>query len=165
MRVIFLDIDGVLALAGDPSKRMNIREGLTTPYLWNIEACEAFNEIVQQLNTYIVLSSDWRKHFSLPDIREVFDANNLDGNRVIGYTAYSKKYNHSTTRQELGLYRSDEINMWVTLHGLKSNQWVAIDDLPLSGIPKENFVRCVDAEKGILGTGIIDKIKTILGES
>jgi hypothetical protein len=151
MKIIFLDIDGVLALAGDPSKRLNIREGLTTPYLWNVEACEIFTQLLNDTMAKIVLSSDWRKHFSLSDMREILFVNKIPYDNLIGYTPYSKKYNHSTTRQELGLYRSDEINMWVALHGLSSKEWVAIDDLPLSGIPKENFVRCVDADKGILG--------------
>jgi hypothetical protein len=163
MRIIFLDIDGVLSLSGDYSKRTVIKEGLAVPYMWNTEACYAFKEIRSELGLEIVLSSDWRSSYRLPDMREIFNANSLVGLSLIGYTPHNKEYTYASDKRQMGFCRSKEINEWLALHGVR--EWVAIDDLPLHGLDNTRFVRCPDPGKGILGSGIVDKIREVFNES
>lgn len=159
MKVIFLDIDGVISLSGDISKRTVIREGLTVPYRWNEECCYALHKILSNNDAEIVLSSDWRKHYRLPEMREILGDHSILGDYLIGYTPVNPKYTYAREFNSQGLYRSEEINEYLSLHGIK--EWVAIDDLNLSGLDKKRFVK-TDSQKGILGNGIVERINNIL---
>lgn len=162
MKIIFLDIDGVLSLAGDSFKRAAVTTDITVPYLWNNEACSRFNELLQDTEANIVLSSDWRKHYRLQDMKVILDYNGVMGDRLIGYTPINPKYRYSGTTQAAGIYRSAEINDWLKLHGVK--RWIAIDDMPLSAIDKDRFIHCKDTHKGILVDGMLELAKAKLNE-
>lgn len=161
-KIIFLDIDGVLALSGDPMKKAAIGPSLSISYEWNEEACNTLQDILTTCDAEVVLSSDWRKYYSLQEMRQIFFHHGLSSKRLIGYTSINPKYRYSTTSREAGLHRSNEIADWLGLH--KPKKWVAIDDLPLVGLDQSHFAHCIDTGKGILLEGLVDKIKGILNE-
>ena len=63
-KIIFLDIDGPLAWGTWMEGRIKINDNLTIPYPWVKEDCDALISILQQTDAKIVLSSDWRMHYS-----------------------------------------------------------------------------------------------------
>lgn len=147
MKIIFLDIDGVVSLSGDKMVRTQITPELTTPYMWNEQACEIVERILHSTGAEIVLSSDWRKHYRLQEMRAIMQANGISGGRLVGYTSIDPAYAKSRGLGSMAIYRSKEINEWLGLHGVK--QWVAVDDLHLVGLDHSRFVCCTDTHKGI----------------
>jgi hypothetical protein len=104
-RVIFLDIDGVLA----PIRQWD-RYGDLEP------ACiEVLNEIVSLGGADVVVSSTWRYGKSIAELQEMLDAVGFAG-RVVGMTPIA----------ELGTTRSAEITAWLAAHSVQS--YVIIDD-------------------------------------
>ena len=73
MKTIFLDIDGVLKPALDSS------DG---PHGLNTNCLDRFNQLAEELNAQVVISSDWRHSLTLPEFNELLN------NRVIGKTGY-----------------------------------------------------------------------------
>lgn len=74
MKVIFLDIDGVLnsdiwykKQAAQKKASMNLNDHLDK------EAIRLLNKIITQTNANVVLSSTWRKHYALEEIQAIFD--------------------------------------------------------------------------------------------
>lgn len=162
MKIIFLDIDGVLSLYNNkPNKRVEIKPGLTIPYVWDEQPCLIFNEILKETGAEIVLSSDWRKSYRLYEMRLILEGNSINGDRLISYTPIDRKLRYASDPLTLGLGRSQEINNWLGLHGTKN--WVAIDDLPLMGLEPSRFVKC-NPKEGLLENGIKDRIISILNK-
>lgn len=156
MKILFLDIDGVVALEEDPHKRSIVGDGITIPYSWNLIACGELRNILEATGCEVVLSSDWRKHYRLPEMRDIFNYHSLQADRLVGYTPTSKEYKYG---DNLGHARSLEINEWLALHGIRT--WCAVDDLNLSSINAEKFVR-TRGDDGLIQKGITDKIINIL---
>jgi histidinol phosphatase-like enzyme len=84
MKVIFLDIDGVLALDKQFFQNRNkfhfknpIAKELNIPYPWDKSAVKVFNKILEATDATIVLSSDWRIHWNLEDIGKIFEFNGV----------------------------------------------------------------------------------------
>lgn len=161
MRIIFLDIDGVLATDNDYGRRMDNKWGA---YMFDEKCVKVLNEILEVTGAEIILSSDWKTHYSLNEIREFFEFNGIYKG-PIGYTKVSKTY----TGDNLEGGRSDEINDWIKQHNTKDDlTYVVVDDLDLSikygnisgnyirGF--ENFVHCKRTREGIKQTGIKEKI-------
>mmetsp|Transcript_53606 Transcript_53606/g.149125 ORF Transcript_53606/g.149125 Transcript_53606/m.149125 type:complete len:258 (-) Transcript_53606:96-869(-) len=111
MKLIFLDIDGVLV-----TRRIGVFE---EPLLMNLK------KVVEQTGAKIVLSSDWRRH---PTAR-------LEARRVLGTVGL----NFIGCTPCLSAYiaqRPTEIMQWKREHtrradGEKVTQWIAIDDRAL----------------------------------
>lgn len=68
MKIIFLDIDGVLIPItqkvppkSDPGWKMNFMQ--RAKYLLSKEACDALTKILQDPSVWIVISSSWRHHW------------------------------------------------------------------------------------------------------
>jgi hypothetical protein len=104
-RVIFLDIDGVLA----PIRRWD-RYGELDP------ACvEVLNEIVARSRAEIVVSSTWRHGKSVLELQQLLDAAGFAG-RVLDKTPSGAH----------GSDRGQEIAAWLAGHAVES--YVIIDD-------------------------------------
>jgi hypothetical protein len=104
-RVIFLDIDGVLA----PIRRWD-RYGDLDP------ACiQVLNEIVAGAGADVVVSSTWRYGKTAPELQEILDAEGFKG-RVLDKTADGTG----------GVSRGEEIAAWLAEHAVSS--FVIIDD-------------------------------------
>jgi len=155
MKIIFLDIDGVLSLNSDYGKANDNKWG---SYRFDQKAVAVLNFILQQTNAEIVLSSDWRTHYTLQEMREIF-AHNFVLRGPIGFTTRSKNYNGDNLENG----RAEEIKAWIELHAWKDDtKWVAVDDLNMSDQLYPNFVWCPNSNEGIKQTGVKDKIIKIL---
>ena len=136
-KIIFIDIDGPLAWATWDNGKVKINENttgeFTIPYPWVKEDCEALQEICDKTNAELVLSSDWKLHFTLRQMSDVF----------IEYGIYAKLIDittHMDSRQmrlwnkmsppSLDFERANQILKWVKDN--KISNWIAIDDLNLA---------------------------------
>jgi len=151
MKVIFLDIDGVLATTSCYGKGKNNKWG---SYMFDQKAVVYLNFILNETGAEIILSSDWRHQYTLSEMREIFCHNGvLRG--PIGFTPSMKTYKGDNL--EGG--RADEIKAWLNINAWKNDiKWVAIDDLNMDEWLHPNFVHCPNENEGIKRIGIRDKI-------
>jgi hypothetical protein len=172
MKIIFLDIDGVIATSQCWGKGNDNKWGA---YMFDPKCVAVLNFILKETGAEIVLSSDWRFHYTLFEMNEIFAHNGIIKG-PIGFTPSSKSY----TAMNLEGGRSDEIHSWLKLHCHKYGgedrkydlKWVAIDDLDMSekfgdisgnyqtGL--SNFVHCPRVMEGIKQTGVKEKILKFL---
>lgn len=104
-RVIFLDIDGVLA----PIRRWD-RYGELDP-----GCVEVLNEIVARGEADVVVSSTWRYGRTVAELQAMLDAGGFTG-RVLDTTPIAAA----------GADRGDEIAAWLAQHGVDG--YVILDD-------------------------------------
>jgi hypothetical protein len=132
MKVIFLDIDGVLATAYEFltnkqkfQKKNYVAEHLNIPYPFNDGCVKVFNEILLKTNAEIVLSSDWRKFWTLEELDLIFRFNGVIKSpiAVTEIDPVSMSWLEKNRANEIGKY---------ILNNRDIEQWVAIDDLNMS---------------------------------
>ena len=144
MKVIFIDIDGPLAWGTWMDGPVTIEnfsargKDFDIPYGWIKEDCEALAEIVESTNADLVVSSDWKRSFTLPQLRMVFQHFGVRGSHIVDTTTHFNPARKMSSPPEWD--RACEIRTWVK--AFKPKHWVAIDDMPLGinfqrlGIPK-----------------------------
>lgn len=124
MRIIFLDIDGVLnkALVSSGSEESDILE--VKPYGWmNKSLVENLNEITTKTGAKIVVSSTWRRK-TKEENQEMLKAFGVTG-EVIGQTPHLGKYTVRGNEIKAWLVENKEvIGCWYW----DFNQYVIIDD-------------------------------------
>jgi hypothetical protein len=152
MKVLFLDIDGVLC--GPKEWDMKWKPELMNSYPFNRKAVKILNEILSTTGAEIILSSDWRRHHDLFELNIIFDMNcvvksPLDVIPILPSISYGWG-----GRSSLEHDRTREINLFLKNHP-EITKWVAIDDLILD---VDNFIRCPKEDEGIKQTGIKGKI-------
>lgn len=188
MKVIFLDHDGVICLAtewgGRRKKQQMAGRKLSQsidslPVLarfdnFNKKAIEILNEILEETNAEIVVSSDWKRWASIEEMGEYYESQGIKKKPI----AFTKKVMDCeipenfiwSPRLELEQERSLEINQFLKDHS-DITHWVAIDDLNM-GIPHKheswgdmemdwgltNFVHTPKSREGIKQNGIKEKI-------
>ena len=129
--IIFIDIDGPLAWGTWEGGRVEIAEGtwnrLTIPYGWVEEDCAALAEIMRRTGAYLVVSSDWKLHYGLGQLKLIFDHYGIPRWDVIDTTPnHNPKAKMSTS---IEWNRACQIYHWVKL--FKPRKWIAIDDMSL----------------------------------
>lgn len=129
MKVVFLDVDGVL----NSEKYMRLRfnengnERLDYPYSeFDPDAVNRFNTIVEKTGTEIVVSSTWRLGRSFEDLQILFKRVGIRGN-IIGVTpALHDRGKYGET------VRGDEIKQWLEeakeFFSEKEISYVIVDD-------------------------------------
>jgi hypothetical protein len=159
MKTLFLDLDGVIAVGWVASK---FHLDWKTKFMkFDTKAVQVLNEILEATGAEIVLSSDWKKHFTLQEMRDIFIYCGVD-KQPISFTPNSVYY--SDGHLEGG--RAYEIKVYVELHGLTN--WVAVDDLNVLNSGHEDFfedhfVLCKRPNtEGIKQSGLKTKIIKIL---
>ncbi len=127
MKILFLDHDGVICLSSEWGSRYKNKEGLDSVFdRFNEKAIKVLNEIIEETDCEIVISSDWRFHASLSQMRELYKIRGII-KQPIGYTGYVK-----SNSADLEWARATEINNWLDTHDTKSvMKWVAVDDLDM----------------------------------
>lgn len=156
-KVIFLDIDGVLAT--------DSKQSLYTPkdsdkwikkydcYPFDPACVEVFNEILNNVEADIVISSDWQKFYTLEQLGDIFELNGIKQKPV------------DITRQVK--VKLSSTNMWDRIVAIKKyvdehptiQKYVVIDDMPmLNDFDPKVFAWCRDGIKGIVLDGIKDQI-------
>lgn len=159
---IFLDIDGVLATSHQFYTN-NKKWPDYGRYRFDDKCVKVFNEILKKTDPIIILSSDWKGHYSIEAMNNIFEVNKIEGFITdITPNLWGVKF---TSVAQLEDCRADEILKYV--HEYDIEHWVAIDDLDLSPwISDEHFVRTPRANEGIKQSGVKNKIiKLILNES
>jgi hypothetical protein len=147
MKIIFLDIDGVM-----DDKQFVKENGYSRPFSDNLidfspRCVTVLNEITNTTNAKIVLSSTWRTNYkhaelegkinsALDAVKELFSKNGVTG-EVIGITPIMGHKNYHITR-------SLEILTWLSNRSDIDN-WVAIDDdrLYLSEFVRTKYPYCL----------------------
>lgn len=157
MRIIFLDIDGVMATSSCYGRG---KENKWDSYMFDPKAVSVLNFIIQETGAEIILSSDWRHTYTLQEMREIFCHNNVMKG-PIGFTERSGTY----TGNNLEGGRADEIEHWIKVHAWKGDiNWVAVDDLNMDERLFPNFVLCPREQEGIKRGGVKEKILEILNK-
>jgi hypothetical protein len=196
MKVIFLDNDGVICLSdnwGSRFKKQNKWGGrklsmsmssIPIEYRFDnfdVKAVKILNEILEETDAEIVVSSDWQNFATLDELGEYYESQGII-KKPIGVTKEIggidfKKYDKMPWNRDLDLeqHRSLEILEWLEAH-TEVTHWVAVDDLHM-GIHVENswrgaydredwglenFVWTPRDNQGIKQSGIKDKILKFL---
>ena len=196
MKVIFLDNDGVICLAnnwGSRFKKQNKWGGRklsmsmsSIPIEYRFDnfdekAVKILNEILEETDAEIVVSSDWQNFATLDELGDYYESQGII-KRPIGVTKEIgdvdfEKYDKMPWNRDLDLeqHRSLEILEWLEAHA-EVTHWVAVDDLHM-GIHVENswrgaydredwglenFVWTPRDNQGIKQSGIKDKILKFL---
>lgn len=154
--IVFLDFDGVLNSVAwqrvrGPRPRPATLEN-EAKWLLDRDAVEMLNRLVDAGAAFVV-SSSWRLHYTLSELRRVLAAVGFRG-QLIDVTAV-----HSTRTAEgfyLGADRGNEIKAWLALHGdvpfivLDDNLWPGMVNLPVVqtddrvGLKPKDIVRALE---------------------
>jgi hypothetical protein len=195
MKVIFLDNDGVICLSTEWGGRFKKQQkagrkmsqsvnSLDVEYRFdnfNKKAIAVLNSIIEETGAEIVVSSDWKKHATLEELGDYYEAQGIikrpiDVTKLCrdlyndGGAAHLKDEDINWNRQWLlEQERHVEILEWLTRHP-EVTHWVAIDDLNMAknyedinriwGL--ENFVLTPKALEGIKQSGIKEKVLEFL---
>lgn len=120
---IFLDIDGVLATnAQFYTKKLHPKY---QTYGFDKKCVQVLNKIIEEINPVIILSSDWKLHFELNELNEIFEDNGV--NTKIGDITPSLWGSMFTSLSQLEECRASEIIKFVNEN--KITNFVAVDDL------------------------------------
>jgi hypothetical protein len=129
-KIIFIDVDGPLAWGTWNEGKVTITGGVedfTIPYPWVKEDCEALQKICEETNAELVISSDWKKHFTFNQLKRIFRHYGITA-RLIDITTHQDLWN-KMSRSSLEHERALEIAKWAKDN--KISNWIAIDDLDL----------------------------------
>lgn len=149
---IFLDIDGVLATnAQFYMKKLHPKYKV---YGFDKKCVQVLNKIIEEVNPVIILSSDWKHHFELHELNEIFSDNGVDS-KITDITPdlWGTKFTNLSQLEEC---RAAEIKLFVNSNNITN--FVAVDDLNLKKWLDGNFVHCTRTNEGIKQTNIKEKI-------
>ena len=192
MKVIFLDHDGVICLStewgGRFKKQREAGRKLSQSIAslpvksrfdnFNKKAVKVLNEILEETDAEIVVSSDWKRWADVEEMGEYYESQGIK-KKPIDFTpnlgkctwyieAYPAGFMWSR-EWELEQTRSIEIRQYLVDHP-EITHWVSVDDLRMGKtgldytIPYvhewglENFVETPKSSEGIKQTGIKQKI-------
>jgi hypothetical protein len=158
LKILFLDIDGVMVLDIDQGIEQAIR-GETS---FHKPCVQALNDIISRTGCEIVVSSGWRQFFDLEQMREIFQSNGIV-KTPMGFTQdYRPGQEQLPSGKELEIMRCREIMSWLGSHDVNGRfSWCAVDDMDLS-MGLDNFVRCADKSYGLSYRGTVEKVASIL---
>jgi len=156
MKVIFTDIDGVLAVDGcnDEVIKTKWHDRL---YKMCPSCVAVYNEILAETGAEIILSSTWRRKFSLEIMGEIFEWNGIIK------TPFAFTPDESISFSNHDKNRIHQIKLSILEHN--PEKWVAIDDYFLGtkyykdGL--SNFVH-INPLQGLSGSGIKQQILNFL---
>lgn len=148
MKIIFLDIDGVICLSREwgsrknKTKRWELEGGEGEPPVtirlddFNKIAVDVLNDIILTSGADLVISSDWRLYATLDEMKDLFHQFGV----IKGPIDFTPELQTTTKHANI---RVDEIKSWLESHP-EVEKWVAIDDLDLSEL--DNFVKTRERE-------------------
>lgn len=152
-KIIFLDLDGVIHPFNEPDKLFDFN-GFLAERL-NQKSVKVLNEIILATDCEIVISSDWRQHYTLLELQKIFEAN-----KIIKTPIDVTPCVEFTNALFLERDRVIEINQFLVEHKDMIGTFCVVDDMNL---PIDNLVLCARPyNEGIKQTGIKEKIIKIL---
>lgn len=111
MKILFLDIDGVLNSVKSAMARPFRGALIADEDSLDLEACARLQKLISQhKDLLIVVSSSWRQFHPLNALKDILEKHGIDKTRVIEYTPVI----HNTIR-------GNEIKQWLDSQMLKSN--------------------------------------------
>lgn len=143
IKIIFLDHDGVLV----PNSFDDLEQEFSSACVYIL------NEILLETDAQIIVSSDWRLHYDLRALCEIYKNNDIVRCPI---SITPDLWTKNSDVKDLEKLRAKEILMW--LKDKNIDKWVAIDDMNL---PLKNFVQ-TDSKKGLVEKGIKNKILSYL---
>jgi len=150
MKILYTDIDDVLSLSSEMYPKSTKWGSI---YRFNKKAVEVYNEIIRKTDAEIVVSSDWKTHFSLQQLQEIF----TEWAGIIKPPFDVTPTIPGVTLQRLEEWRAKEILAHVEKY--KPESWVAIDDLMLNSfISDEHCVWLSRINEGIKQTSKKEEI-------
>jgi len=167
MKILFLDHDGVICLSnnwGGRFKKKGFDSNPETPIDirmddFDVKAVKVLNNIVKITGCEIVVSSDWKLHGTLEQMKEMYITRGIKP--PIDYTPNLKdfdeeKYHLLKSTNDCEGIRVCEVNQWLKDHP-EVIHWVAVDDMDLSEL--NNFVMTKRPyNEGIKQCGVKEKI-------
>ena len=195
MKVIFLDNDGVICLAGNWGSRVkkwnkfNSKNSDVNFYdrpvdcrfdNFDVKAIKVLNSIITETGAEIVVSSDWRYHASLEELGDYYQSQGII-KRPIDVTdlfkdIYPREWQKLRNYAKLEYERQAEIKHWLSQHP-EVTHWVAVDDLDMAIEVMRwsvnftrvwglsNFVLTPKSTEGIKQLGIKEQILKYLNET
>lgn len=154
MKVLFVDIDGVLVSVGSMihNNRLYVSGESTADSHKAIDPVAASNlhYILEEVpGVEIVISSSWRKYYTLEALQEVFDEHRIPGSFIVGTTPVLE-----------GQSRGHEIELYLKHHPEITNFVIIDDDSDLDlyadrlvQVDGKNGLTFSDAEKVIIKFG------------
>ena len=135
MRLIFLDIDGVLnSDAWDKTKKTTSNDFLIDQF--DPEAIKLLNELIEKIDAQIVLTSSWRLNFDLEQMNELFSRIGIKR----GIVSFTPNLNAGAGY----LTRGNEVSNWIIDNGniIKSKSLSFTDYIILDSISpiRERFI-------------------------
>ena len=165
MKTIFLDIDGVLATHKQYMMnrkkfwdKNDIAKDLRIPYPFDPKCVKIFNEILDATGADIVLSSDWKEHFSLKDLDLIFKFNGVNKSPIDITTSEIASFGNQTMNRayQIGKYITDnDITNYVVIDDLNVGKYMAITNEEHKFVLTDNF-------EGLKQLSIKNKIINIL---
>jgi len=165
MRILFLDIDGVL---NDEEHYKQFEEwpdpNTETEKHLSEELCANLQKVLDRTGCKVVLSSDWRKHFDLEEMHKMLLDKGVDV-PFIGQTLVLT--NEMQAWRGNYVQRHLEIRRWLNDHKEEFNvtQFAIVDDDPAANIPN-HYVQTFEGNKfepvGGLREEHIEKLVEIL---
>jgi len=135
MKVIFLDIDGVLNSFDDPCpdpSKYKIGILYSPDLMWNadnisVKYMRQLNEIVEKTDAKVVISSSWRRNnrgdgLTLDELKKVFATKGFTGD-IFGVTP--RLYRDLSGKAQT---RADEIAAWLSSTDQNVESYVILDD-------------------------------------
>jgi hypothetical protein len=157
--VLFLDFDDVMATSRQyyAKKRHPIFNNV---YPFDPKCVKVLNSIIETINPVIICSSDWKLHFNLEQLNQIFGWNLI--NDVITDVTPSLWGVQFEKLKDLEECRAAEIKLFADNNNITN--FVAVDDLNLHKWLPNNFVWCSHSTEGIKQSGVKDKIIKILSK-
>ena len=178
MKVIFLDNDGVICLAHNWGSRFKKQKRSIASTVsdrdlpvefrfdnFDQKAIKVLNQILEETDAEIVISSDWRTWATLEELGEFYLSQGII-KKPIALTPLMKDFDDNAFqlfwyKKWLEKIRILEIQEW--LENNQVDKWVAVDDLNMSpqangGYGLENFVLTPRSTEGIKQSGIKEQI-------
>lgn len=133
IKPLFMDHDGVLVMR-------NQEDGELEDF-FDKKSIKILNEIIIESNCEIIISSDWRNHYTLKAMGDIYEDSGII-KKPIAYTP--DLWTKNSDINDLEKIRSLEIETWLTRNNI-SNNWCAVDDMELL---LTNFV-LINPNKGL----------------
>ena len=168
-KIIFIDVDGPLAWGTWGDGRVSLNEGshlFTIPYPWVEEDCQALQKICDETNAELVISSDWRRHFSFNQLKRIFKYYGIYA-PIVDITTHQSLWN-KMSGPSLEWERAAQITKWAKDN--KISNWISIDDMKLNEqykgmkpkTPQWRHVQ-VDGDHGV-GGRLRDKVEECINK-
>jgi hypothetical protein len=143
VRVIFLDVDGVLNNSDFFSRISNADK----QELYDPDSVETLNKIVDQSKARLVISSTWRLLHPYTTLRAIFRRNGIRGT-ILDYTPELTYVEESLVKRR---ERGHEIQQWLDDQEVKPDGFVILDDDSdmahlLPSLVKTSFARGLQEE-------------------